>query len=467
MEKPKRILFLDLMRVLALFMMIQGHTTYDFLDLTIRDGHSTGIKIWTSLRGYTAPFFMMVSGAVFTFLMLSQEQKDGSNPRVKAGINRIFILLFWGYLLNFPIYEIGKIFTKEGLELFLSIHILETLFTIAWISLAIYLYKSIISSENSYRTSIIKRLFRDGAVKHVLFRDKLFNKKFFRYEEKKKRLTNSVFWGVIISVPFLIISNVLTIEEKQRALRVDVLHIIALGLLTIMLVYFLTLHKKWMMTIIYFILMLIIIALFPLVNNVDLSHLPIFVAPYLNDFETKSMFPLTPWLAYIFAGALLGLWLNYEVRKDNFDKIIGYKLGLVGVCFLLLSKFGDSFEVAYYGKSYFWHDSPNLIYHRIGIVISVGSVMSFLGLFIKDLPKFMTQMTRNTLWLYIGHLIIIYQFVKPIIGYRTRFDLPATIICIVVMFILMYFQTRIILYIQKKGGYIATFKLIYNRNQTI
>ncbi len=274
-----------------------------------------------------------------------------------------------------------------------------------------------------------------------------------------------MFWGVIISIPFLIISNVLTIEEKQRALRVDVLHIIALGLLTIMLVYFLTLHKKWMMTTIYFILMLIIIALFPLVNNVDLSHLPIFVAPYLNDFETKSMFPLTPWLAYIFAGALLGLWLNYEVRKENFDKIIGYKLALVGSCFLLLSKFGDSFEVAYYGKSYFWHDSPNLIYHRIGIVISAGSLMSFIGLIIKDLPKFMTQMTRNTLWLYIGHLIVIYQIVKPIIGYKTRFNVPLTMVCIVVMFILMYFQTRIILYIQKKGGYMATLKLLYKKEK--
>jgi len=138
-------------------------------------------------------------------------------------------------------------------------------------------------------------------------------------------------------------------------------------------------------------------------------------------------------------------------------------LALVGTCFLLLSKFGDSFEVAYYGKSYFWHDSPNLIYHRIGIVISVGSVMSFLGLIIKDLPKFMTQMTRNTLWLYIGHLIVIYQIVKPIIGYKTRFNVPLTMVCIVVMFILMYFQTRIILYIQKKGGYMATLKLLYKK----
>jgi uncharacterized membrane protein len=73
MEKPKRILFLDLMRVLALFMMIQGHTTYDFLDLSIREGGSVGIKLWTSFRGYTAPFFMLVSGA--PILELKQELK--------------------------------------------------------------------------------------------------------------------------------------------------------------------------------------------------------------------------------------------------------------------------------------------------------------------------------------------------------------------------------------------------------
>ena len=458
MEKPKRILFLDLMRVLALFMMIQGHTTYDFLDLSIRDGHSTGIKIWTMLRGYTAPFFMMVSGAVFTFLMLSQEQENGSNPRVKAGINRIFTLLFWGYLLNFPIYEIGQIFTKEGLNHFLSVSIGETFFTIFWISLCIYIYKSITNKEAVYQDNEIKKLFREGALKHIRFREALFNKNYFEQEDKKKRLLTSVFGGVIISIPFLIISNVLTLEEKQRALRVDVLHIIALGLLTIMFVYFISRHKKWIMTSVYFVLMLIIISSFPLLNNVDLSHLPIFVAPYLNDFETKSMFPLTPWLAYIFAGALLGLWLNYEIKKPNFEKIIGIKLAFVGLGFIFLSEIGNHFEMYYYGKSYFWHDSPNLIYHRIGIVISVGSIMAFLSLIVKDLPKFMKQMSRNTLWLYVGHLIIIYQFVKPIIGYKTRFNVPITLVCITLMFVLMYLQTRIILYVQKNEGYRETIK---------
>ncbi|MCE3296271.1 MAG: hypothetical protein K0R65_1985 [Crocinitomicaceae bacterium] len=466
MEKPKRILFLDLMRVLALFMMIQGHTTYDFLDLSIRDGYSTGIKIWTSLRGYTAPFFMMVSGAVFTFLMFAQERPDGSNPRVKAGLQRIITLLFWGYMLNFPIYIIWKIFTKEGLKQIQEVGIAETFITIAWISIALFLFKALTSERDAKRQKLIKKIFREGALKHARYREALFNKGFFRQQEIKNRLMTSVFYGLMISIPYLIISNLLTLEEKQRALRVDVLHIIAIGLMTIMFIYFLSRHVKWIMASIAFLLVLFIVSLFPLVHNVDLSNLPIFVAPYLNDFDTKSMFPLTPWLAYIFAGCLMGIWLSVEIKKPNFEKIIGFKLAAIGIGFLLLSEVGDHFERVYYGKSYFWHDSPNLIYHRFGIVLSVGAAMAFLSLVVKDLPKFMKQMSRNTLWLYVGHLIIIYQIVKPIIGYQTRFSVPVTLVCIVIMFILMYLQTRIIIFIQGKGGYIAFVKSLFIKQKS-
>jgi hypothetical protein len=74
-------------------------------------------------------------------------------------------------------------------------------------------------------------------------------------------------------------------------------------------------------------------------------------------------------------------------------------------------------------------------------------------------------MSRNTLWLYVGHLIIIYQLVKPIIGYQTRFNVPVTLLCIVLMFILMYLQTRIIIFIQGKGGYIAFLKSIRKKKE--
>jgi hypothetical protein len=175
------------------------------------------------------------------------------------------------------------------------------------------------------------------------------------------------------------------------------------------------------------------------------------------------MFPLTPWLAYIFAGALMGIWLTHEIKHDHFEKWIGVKLAFIGLGFISISELGNMFEIYLHGKSYFWHDSPNLIYHRFGVVLSVGAVMAFISPFINDLPKFVKQMTRNTLWLYVGHLVIIYQIVKPIIGYKTRFSVPITLVCIVLMFILMYLQTRIIIYIQGKGGYIAFVKGLIKR----
>lgn len=225
-----------------------------------------------------------------------------------------------------------------------------------------------------------------------------------------------------------------------------------------MILYTISKHSRKIFGVLNFLLLISIISLFPLLHNVDYSHLPIFVAPYLNDFGTKSMFPLTPWLAYIFAGALLGLWLSSEVRKPKFDIKIGFKLAAIGIGFLLLSRIGNAFEVYLYGKSYFWHDSPNLIYHRFGVVMCVGSFMAFLSLYFKDMPKFMKQMSRNTLWLYVGHLIIIYQIVKPIIGYKTRFSVPVVLLFVAGMFILMYLQTQVIIYVQKKGGYVAMVK---------
>ncbi|TNE52969.1 MAG: DUF1624 domain-containing protein [Bacteroidetes bacterium] len=468
MQKPQRILFLDLMRVLALFMMIQGHTTYDFLDLAIRDGHSEGIKVWRSLRGYTAPFFMMVSGSVFTFLMISQELPNGTNPRIKTGIQRVITLLFWGYLLNFPIYVIWKIFTEDGVRQFLEVGIGETLSTIFVISLALYLYKKLREEKESKRQRLLRKIFKKSFLTNPRYRELILNTDYLKKQEFQTRLMSSVFYGILISIPYLIISNLLTLSEMQRALRVDVLHIIALGLLTILIIYLIFRKHRWVMALIIFLLLLTVICAYPLLHNVDLvTELPIFLSPYLNDFGTKSMFPLVPWLAYVFGGALMGIWLSYEVKHKNFKKVIGFKLALLGLGFLFLSELGDRFEIYYYGKSYFWHDSPNLIYHRFGVVLSVGAVMAFLSLLINDLPKFMKQMSRNTLWLYVGHLIVIYQIVKPIIGYKTRFDVPFTLVCIVCMFILMYLQTQIIIYVQKRGGYIRLIRSWFMRKSSL
>ncbi len=464
------------MRVLALLLMIEGHTTYDFLDLAIRDGSSTGIQIWTNIRGYTAPFFLMVSGAVFAYLLLSQEKENGSNPRIKAGTRRVITLFFWGYLLNFPLYIIGKIFTADGWDRFMNIRIGETLVTIFFIAIALYIYNSLQSDddEKEAERAFMKHLLkRKGS--NIIQKARLVNRRFMRNEMRKKRLFSSFFYAVLISVPYLIMSSLLTLEEKTKALRSDVLHIIGVGLLAVMLVYYLATrfapkNKRKIMGVVYFTLLLVAVGLYPLLNKVDFSNLPLFISAYLNNYGTKSMFTLSPWLAYIFAGGLMGIWLDYEMRKGFTEFKIGLKLLLAGLTLTTLAELGNRFEIYYYGKSYYWYDSPNLVYFRMGVVLLVGSVMAFISIYIKDLPKFLKQMARNTLWLYVGHLVIIYQIVKPIIGYQTRFSLPIVLIFVAIMYVLMYLQTRIIIYVKdENGGYIALFKkwFLKDKNRSI
>lgn len=467
MAKSKRIVFLDFMRVLALLMMIEGHTTYDFLDLTIRDGNSAGILFWSSIRGYTAPFFLMVSGAVFAYLLLSQENVDGSNPRLKAGTRRIITLFFWGYLLNFPLYVIGKIFSKDGWDRFMNIRIGETLLTIFFIAITLYIYNSLQSDDEEQKNErkFIKHLFKRKGFKgnNLLLKARLVNRRFIKSETRKRRLFSAFFYSILISIPYLVISSLLSIDEQTKALRSDVLHIIGVGLAIVMLIYYIAnkyfrRSKRKIMGISYFILLLLFLGLYPLLNKVDFSNLPLFISAYLNNYGTKSMFTLSPWLSYIFAGGIMGVWLSIEVEKGFSEFKAGLKLLFAGLVFIALSKLGNAFEVFYYGRSYFWYDSPNLVYHRIGVVLLVGSFMSFLSMYVRDLPKFLKQMSQNTLWLYVGHLVIIYQIVKPIIGYRTRFDLPTVLVCVALMYLLMYLQTQVIVFIKKNGGYTALFK---------
>ena len=68
--KPKRILYIDILRAFAVIMMIQGHTVDTFLAEEYRTTESTVYSIWYTLRGFTAPIFMFAAGLVFTYLRL-------------------------------------------------------------------------------------------------------------------------------------------------------------------------------------------------------------------------------------------------------------------------------------------------------------------------------------------------------------------------------------------------------------
>lgn len=98
----KRIIFLDLMRALAVLMMVQGHTIDTFLGDQYRTFDSSIYDVWLTIRGFTAPIFMFTSGVAFTYLLKSSSRTFFENPRVQKGFKRFLVLVLIGYLLRFP-----------------------------------------------------------------------------------------------------------------------------------------------------------------------------------------------------------------------------------------------------------------------------------------------------------------------------------------------------------------------------
>ena len=59
----RRVVFLDLLRLVASVQMIQGHTVDGLLATELR--HGWAYDAWTFLRGLTAASFLVASGLAF------------------------------------------------------------------------------------------------------------------------------------------------------------------------------------------------------------------------------------------------------------------------------------------------------------------------------------------------------------------------------------------------------------------
>lgn len=96
-KQKKRITIFDLTRFIAMMLMMQGHTIYAFLDGSTIDKGSFWWLLWELNRGFTAPIFLVVSGAVQVFANKRDEfgniQDKTFYKRILLGISLILISL--------------------------------------------------------------------------------------------------------------------------------------------------------------------------------------------------------------------------------------------------------------------------------------------------------------------------------------------------------------------------------------
>lgn len=118
---------LDLARFLAMVFMMQGHILDALVSRTIIDTDLFPWNVWHLLRGFTAPIFLMVSGAVHAFATKRDEngkvRADVVNRRIMWGLTIIGI----GYLLVFPAGRVWDLpfVSTSGWNAFFSVNILQ------------------------------------------------------------------------------------------------------------------------------------------------------------------------------------------------------------------------------------------------------------------------------------------------------------------------------------------------------
>lgn len=97
----KRWLALDLLRFLAVAMMVQGHTFTALLDDGLR--HSTWFRYHDYIHGYTAPLFMFSAGLAFGVTTLRAWAKQSHWGRAtRKRIFRYILIIAIGYALQLP-----------------------------------------------------------------------------------------------------------------------------------------------------------------------------------------------------------------------------------------------------------------------------------------------------------------------------------------------------------------------------
>lgn len=309
-ERKGRILFIDLMRALAVVMMIQGHTVDVLLSDQYRNSGHPFLAVYGTIRGLTAPIFLFSSGTVFIYLFRMAGKPFRENPRVAKGVRRVLLLLSLGYLLRYPTAQVAD----------------------------------------------------------------------FTY---------------------------VTAESWKIFFAVDVLHLIGASLLILLLLALLAEKSKLSDAQVFLTGALFFFAAHPLFQRVNWTEfLPVPIANYLYT-GNGSPFPLFPNAGYVMCGGVLGAYLANRQFLAN-PKKLSLLLAAWGAGLFALYPILHQAGVWLGASEEFQTLDPGLVLMRLGLVLLINALVSFIAFRINSVPNLIILAGRSTLLIYVVHVVILY-----------------------------------------------------------
>lgn len=215
--------------------------------------------------------------------------------------------------------------------------------------------------------------------------------------------------GYLLHLPFLSAKKLIleaTTKNYLQFFQSDVLQCIGFGLLALHgLVFFFKTERRF-----YGLVLAATIAiplLTPLFWNIDfLKHYPPFIAQLLNSMN-GSLFPLFPYVGFLFAGVIVSWEFMLAVehkREHKFMKRFLY----IGAVFIGVGLLFDAAPFQLYPVYNFWYTSPNYFAIRIGALLAMIGIIWLITEKIKKPPRWITILGKESLLVYVVHLIILY-----------------------------------------------------------
>ncbi|MBM4176366.1 MAG: DUF1624 domain-containing protein [Ignavibacteria bacterium] len=97
-----RVVFIDLLRFVAIFLMVHGHTVDVLLSYNYRMPSSVGFNTWLFFRGLTAPLFLFASGFVYGVRFRRTDSTVKFKLIQRKTIRRALLIILIGYLMKSP-----------------------------------------------------------------------------------------------------------------------------------------------------------------------------------------------------------------------------------------------------------------------------------------------------------------------------------------------------------------------------
>lgn len=122
-----RIHVLDFARLVAILLMLQGHTMEAFVAPSAMDWSALRWQAWGEVRGLTAPLFLLISGAAS--VLATPRLPDGRVPGslYLRRLRTALVVIAIGYLMVFPAARLADLrwVSPEGWRVFLQVNILQ------------------------------------------------------------------------------------------------------------------------------------------------------------------------------------------------------------------------------------------------------------------------------------------------------------------------------------------------------